>query len=799
MSRKPPSRPLHPLCLLSFFLLSATPSANAGSPDTFVTPFLERYCIDCHDADTQKGDFALHDLTAVTPGNAERWKQIWEQVALKEMPPKNRKTQPDPHDRVRLSHWITSELSRAMADHGGFHSHIHPIKGNHLDHDLLFGPLPDHLEPPSTPARIWRLHPQEHLTRLNELISHEPPHDPERPGMRAHGDGIPANMEGEVKLYFGIDRIIGWSGGSAAYAAAITGFPSVLTTTADHGLRNYPVLYSVNGSEANQIANIAEDVLRFMAYGPKAEPFQFGDTQRDIVLPEEFKGRDIRGLAQSVYYAREPKRPLTPVYDLAQAEGTPDDALHAAVTYLFEALTFRPPSTQETQTYLGLLKDAIRDLGKKDGIILGLVPIFLDRDALFRPELAAKGKPDPHGRVMLQGHELAMAVNAALRYLPPDEPLKQALAQGRLKTRQDVRREVTRLLADDHIRKPRILQFFREYFDYDRAGYICKDTTALRAAGGDLAKYYVTMHSMAASTDRLVEMVLQEDKNVLAELLTTDRVVLHRQQDLRYFSHFDKLVKNPPKADRKKNYTPSAEELGLIELPEGTPEFIRIEKAIARFGPGLGGDPNRELTALPREQRMGILTHPSWLVSHSDAMDNHAILRGRWVLERLLGGAVPDIPITVDAMLPDEPKETLRHRMRVTRVDECWRCHQKMDPLGLPFESYTHVGLFRTTELGKPVDTTGEIIHSGDPALDGPVQDVFEMIRKLAASERVEQVFVRHAFRYWMGRNETLNDAPVLQAAHRAYRESGGSMKALLTALLTSDAFLYRKAAAEAE
>ena len=64
-----------------------------------------------------------------------------------------------------------------------------------------------------------------------------------------------------------------------------------------------------------------------------------------------------------------------------------------------------------------------------------------------------------------------------------------------------------------------------------------------------------------------------------------------------------------------------------------------------------------------------------------------------------------------------------------------------------------------------------------------------EMIDKLSKSERVEQVFVRHVFRFWMGRNETLNDAPVLQAAHKAYRDNDGSMKALIT----SDAFLYRK------
>ena len=202
--------------------------------------------------------------------------------------------------------------------------------------------------------------------------------------------------------------------------------------------------------------------------------------------------------------------------------------------------------------------------------------------------------------------------------------------------------------------------------------------------------------------------------------------------------------------------------------------------------------PDRILATAPEGQRLGILTHPSWLVSHSDAMDNHAIRRGKWIRERLLGGGIPDVPITVDAMLPDEPNHTLRERMRVTRETYCWTCHKKMDPLGLPFEMYNHAGLYRKTELDKPVDTTGEIIESGDPALDGEVVDAIDMIRKLAESRRSEQVFVRHAFRYWMGRNETLNDAPVLQAAYLAYKDGGGSMQALLTSLLTSDAFLYR-------
>lgn len=91
-----------------------------------------------------------------------------------------------------------------------------------------------------------------------------------------------------------------------------------------------------------------------------------------------------------------------------------------------------------------------------------------------------------------------------------------------------------------------------------------------------------------------------------------------------------------------------------------------------------------------------------------------------------------------------------------------------------------------------PVVATGRLDGTGDPALDGPVKNAVEMMRKLARSPRVEQVFVRHVFRYFMGRNETLSDAGTLQAAHKAYRDSGGSFRALVVSLLTSDSFLYR-------
>lgn len=770
------------------FTPSSMGAEDAQTFQTLVKPFLKKHCLACHGEKRQKGDVAFHELLKVDANNADTWKSIWERVALNEMPPKNYDHQPTPLQRLAFSKRITSELQVALKDKGGFHLHLHPSKGNHLDHDLLFGKIPQGLEPPSTPARIWRVHPQEHLTRLSALINKEPEFNPQRPGVRTKGDHIPPNREGEVKVYFGLDRVIGWVGGTAAYAAAITGFPPVFTTSNDHGLRSYPIFYSVNGAEATQIANTAEDILRFMAFGPKAEPYQFADRVGEI--DKKYKHESLRGLSQSLFYSKQVKRPLTPIYDLMRKPGVSDEDLKASVHYLFEALTCRPPTKQEAQEYYEIAKKAIDDLGKKDGAILGLTPIFLDRDALFRTELADYGTPDKYGRVMLQGQELALAINAAFSYIPPDKALNQALSQGRLKTREDVKREVTRILNDDSIRKPRVLQFFREYFDYDRAGKVCKDSRALVSAGGNPRRYYQAMFGMTAHTDRLIELILEEDKNVLSELLTTNRVVFDPAQDADYFGEFvgrkgKKAVSQPKNNKRKRNQ--SSPLIEKATLPKGKGIHVRIAQVVKR------AKTQRSLTTLPKEQRAGILTHPSWLVSHSDAMDNHAILRGKWIRERLLGGAVPDVPITVDAMLPDEPNTSLRHRMRVTRESYCWRCHQKMDPLGLPFEMYNHLGLYRKEELGKPVDTTGAIIDSGDPELDGPVPNALEMIQKLAKSKRVKQVFVRHAFRFWMGRNETIEDAPVLQAAYEAYEKNGGSMNALLTSLLTSDAFLYRK------
>lgn len=821
--------------------------------DSFARLFLSSHCMDCHGETDPEADLPLHDLGPVDEVNAATWRSVWAQVTLREMPPLDA-DQPDVVERLKFSDAIVSELTRVMRDKGGFKAHLDPDKGNFVDHKLLFGSLPDgiKLKPSSSPARIWRVTPQEHITRLNELINKEPDFDPKKPGQRTQGDVVPTNHGGELKMYFGTDRIIAWQGGTVAYATSVRSTPAVLSSARNHGLENYPDFYTVNSAEATQIMDVADDVIRYMAYGPLsiAEEYQISDDPKTIQEIADSREGDIRGLPIALVYNTKVARPLTPVYELMKEEGVDDERLREAVSFLFESMTFRPPTDDESNNYLTIIRQSIDKLGKEDGIALGMSSIFLDRDALFRPELAETGRPDEFGRVMLQDWELGLAVNHALRYIKPDETLRTAVIDGNMRTKADVRREVERMLADDRVRKPRILRFFRDYFDYDLGGYICKDSKALSDTGASNkgTSHYRAMFDGTASTDRLIELILQEDKDVLKQLLTTNKVVATKSDNVYFGRERSKeeraasiaAEKEAAKAQAEKDAAKFVEEDAEIAELEAALKENRKDKDIKQtltakkkalaaakkklasqakrrranvnhnvaeaklsgekiyarvsrksFGNG-SMKPERILATAPEGERLGILTHPSWLVSHSDAMDNHAIRRGRWIYERLIGGGIPDVPITVDAMLPDEPNVSLRERMRVTREEYCWTCHKKMDPLGLPFEMFNHAGIYRTKELGEPVDTSGEIIESGDPSLDGKVKNAIELIQRLAESERAEQVFVRHAFRFWMGRNETLNDAPVLQAAHKAYKDNGGSMNALLVSLLTSDAFLYR-------
>jgi hypothetical protein len=421
----------------------------------------------------------------------------------------------------------------------------------------------------------------------------------------------------------------------------------------------------------------------------------------------------------------------------------------------------------------------------------------------------------------------------------------------------------------------RKLRFFREFFGYPGLLTIFKDN---KRFGGD---YTGASTRFVSEADLLVEHILKDDKRVIERLLTTEEFYVYHSGDnaamekgsqhfRKIYDHFKDQDWQKFDAEKLKAHVPFLKEYPIagvnpdtIGADKGRQDSVRSFKATMtslteRLGKGQTatapfsthfGAPSSSKSRTGKdmrgsevakafnidmanwnypftqpakmEHRKGILTHPAWLIAFAGNTATDPIRRGKWIREKLLAGTIPDVPVTVDAVIPEDHKKTLRQRLdAVTQASYCMKCHERMNPLGLPFEIYDDFGRYRTEEslehpdnLVKkmpdkgsvqadlrdiyktlPVNAAGRLEGTGDPSLDGDVRDAIDLVERLGRSTRVRQSIIRHAFRYFLGRNEMLSDSKTLIEADRAYVESGGSFDAVIVSLLTSDSFIYRKA-----
>ena len=376
--------------------------------------------------------------------------------------------------------------------------------------------------------------------------------------------------------------------------------------------------------------------------------------------------------------------------------------------------------------------------------------------------------------------------------------------------------------------------------------------------------------------DRMVEYILEMDQNVFEELLGTEKFYVYhdgdneRMQEVSdrikriydYFKdkdwqnfdyddlakHREFLRKEPMRSinpDKLKSGNRQGDGLTLFKksLTSITARLDKGQKDAAPFDlyRGYGSDfmPGENVAKFwgyrkddwdwsavqPAKipNRKGMLTHPAWLVAHAFNTETDPVHRGKFVREKLLADTIPEVPITVDAQIPEDHHKTLRARLvSATEAKSCWHCHEKMNPLGYTFEIYDDFGRFRTEETleypehliekkpdeapkrnhlmdlrdiykAVPLDATGYLDGTGNESLDGELKDAIDLSKRLARSRRVRQSIIRHVFRYFLGRNEGLSDSKTLIDTEQAYMESGGSFDAVILSLLTSDSFIYRK------
>jgi hypothetical protein len=966
---------------------------------------LSKYCVDCHDDESQKGDIRLDNLAALSlPDRLDLLNKIQEQIHFKHMPPKKKKKQPAEGERQMLLKWVSGELKKH--DASKLEEKLRkPEFGNYVDHEKLFSGEYKNLKA-FTYDRRWLIN--EYIfnakfqrvlqnksktlgsSRIGKLSLTNPFLLPERSGVRYYAetslDGghlstmltnaqktsayitdylvkrnkkyIPAiskimAMEDhhnatlasrKVFLTNFIDRLCQEYYGSRHKSLLPKFVPvklkEVKALKKGEKYKKAPIHVAMNslkglegdGTVFRFLQNPAIAKLSDQDFSKYCEKtwFYFGDHvlkvqgrvtiirdylttfRKDLdkykkkhrpLIYKALSNPEMIVLKGSIMKHRQRGDFYNQLIDKCMKQweadfrqkrliaGPPkDDVLAELVEQLFVQILEREPSEKEAREYLALSKSYVSKLGNLKAIQKLIQTTILSIEFVYRYEYG-QGSADAAGRKKLSPRDASIALAYALTDQSPDKDLTKAVQEGKLNSKEDYQREVLRMLkrrdltylidpilADRNYRfnttntAIRKLRFFREFFGYPKAMKVFKDE---KRFGGE--RMSSAFNRLLNEADRLVEYILEKDKNVFKELLTTEKFYVYhdgdnermqkasdriksiyaefkdvdwkkyKKEDLLKHKAFLKKVKmrsvNPDKLDArnrqgntiqlfKKSMTTITERLNKgqkeavpFDLYRGYGNDFMSGFNVGRFfNFTLDNWDYKPIQPAKVANRKGLLTHPAWLIAHAQNTETDPVIRGKWIREKLLAGTIPDVPITVDAVIPEDHHKTLRARLQsVTGDDYCWRCHVHMNPLGYALEAYDDFGRFRTDESLEykenlikegakkatffsdtkdiyktaPVNASGFLLGTGDKKLDGPISNALVLADKLGESSRVRQSIIRHAFRYFMGRNEVLSDSKTLIDADQAYVKNGGSFDAVIVSLLTSDSFMYRKALKE--
>lgn len=236
----------------------------------------------------------------------------------------------------------------------------------------------------------------------------------------------------------------------------------------------------------------------------------------------------------------------------------------------------------------------------------------------------------------------------------PDDPLLDVAANGQLKDSGVLEKQVRRMLADSRS----------------------------RALVSNFAGQWLYLRNMATVAPDLGEFP-EFDENL--------REALQRETEL----FFESMLR---------------EDHSVVDLLDADYTFLN-ERLARHYGiPNVYGNHLRRVT-LDNEQRRGLLGKGSILTATSYANRTSPVLRGKWILENILGTPPPpppaDVPELKEATRDGKPI-TMRQRMEEHRVNPaCASCHARMDPLGFALENFDAIGRWRATEAGLPIDASG--------------------------------------------------------------------------------------------
>lgn len=333
--------------------------------------------------------------------------------------------------------------------------------------------------------------------------------------------------------------------------------------------------------------------------------------------------------------------------------------------------------------------------------------------------------------------ELATRLSYTLWATMPDEALLEAAGAGRLATEEGLAAEVERMLDD-----PRSVAL-AERFAARWLGVAEVMTQAV-----DVRRYRGThdglKQAMVGETVRFFDALVREDRSLL-ELIDADSTFLN--------------------ATLAKHY-------GIEGVTGG--ELRRVP--------------------LPDRRRGGVLTQASVLTATSQPLRTSPVVRGAWVLERLLAAPPPPPPPDAGVLPADDQLKdglTLRQRLAKHREDaSCASCHARIDPIGFALENYDGVGRWRDADHVGPIDARATLPDGRE--LDGVVglKDAL-----LAEPERVARAVTEALLVYALGRSLEPADVPVVDGIVADLAQGGWGTRRLVRAVVRSYPFLHRRRA----
>ena len=422
-------------------------------------------------------------------------------------------------------------------------------------------------------------------------------------------------------------------------------------------------------------------------------------------------------------------------YPASEAEERP---CATSIVERLAGMAYRRAATEDEVAHLMTLYDEIQtEEGFEIGVRTALQGILASPQFVFRLERVPEGT-GPGESFVLGDVDLATRLAFFLWATTPDQELLDLAEQGRLQDPGVLKAQVARML-DDPRSEALATRFFHQWLRLQDVGKVWPE----RYLFPDFSRQL--RDDMVRESEMLFQHLVRENRSVL-ELFSADYSFLN----------------------------------------ERLAEHYGIE--------GIQGDEMR-LLAYPDDRRKGIFGHGSILQLTSMSDRTSPVLRGKWVMEVLMGTPPPPPPPNVPAFDASPPAEagrrlTTRERMERHRNNPvCSSCHNFIDPIGLALDNFDVTGKWRVRENMAPLDTRGQFYDGTSVSRPAELSQVL-----LKRPIPLVRNFTNHLLSYALGRPTEYHDQPWVREISRAAEPGDYQVRSLIEGIVLSAPFRMRQA-----